>query len=343
MKNKARAGTPRTLVLFDLDNTLTDSVAFWATAAGTVTGTLAAALKQSEDDIFALLRESPEQHRFSDISASVDWLDENGRLPRAQTVQEQHERQLLKSFIRHQWQKAERNSMTLYHGAFDLLEELKAKGTAVAIFTDAEAAVMIRRLWMLGYNAAKTSPGRDPHDFLDLIDHVYCRPSAFDDTNFLRHYDYGFVLKLKQKTTLWTDGVMKPSPSHAALICKDFSTLPAQGVMVGDSYKDGGCAIPLGMDFLWYEPGNRHGADTIAVVDKISDPGWSYGNQNMKKNWNATCRPTHSLRSLPEVLTLYNFAAGNDFQAHNDPMAHRLENQLAHQPKPMMGPATHLK
>jgi len=333
----------RTLVLFDMDNTLVDSIALWAQAARSITATLASALNKTTDEVFDLLRQSPDQHRFSDLASAFEWMDNNGLLPPAADAVSRYERNLLKAHIRGVWNTAERQFTTLYDGAFELLEGLKAQGTSIAIFTDAEAAVMIRRLWTLDYNVSRSLPGRKPHDLLNMIDHAYSRPSIDDDEKFLSGCDHNFVLKLKQKTTLWEDRVYKPSPSHAEVICRDFSTAPANALMVGDSYKDGGSARPLGMDFLWYEPGTNHNQDIIDIVLKISDPGWNYGSAHIRSCFNDQCSPTHVIQSLPDILALYNFAAGSSFAATPAPqVARRLEPAMTGIPRRMMGPPTHL-
>jgi phosphoglycolate phosphatase-like HAD superfamily hydrolase len=327
------------LAIFDLDNTLTDTLALWHHVTDVALGLLAGQFELDHNVLLSAYKASPEQYRFADFEKVVDWLDANDHLPAAVDAENQYRKDITKTYICNQMRKARAEMSVFYADGLEALRDLKASKTDVAIYTDAEAAPTIKRLWLMARGV-----GGDPLDTLNLVNHVYCRPSFECDSVDLRDIDPEFILSVKNRMTLWSDGVSKPAPLHTEVILQDFSVKPEEAVMIGDSYKDGGCAVPAGVDFIWYRRGAICTPEAAATVESICDPGWNYGEAYMRSRFNASSNPTASIDDMRDLKTLFAFGPGNGFKSGGDlPGVHRIE-PLFHLPKryPGIGPQTHL-
>lgn len=305
------------LAIFDLDNTLTDTMAVWSDATWLALDVLARRVGITDEDglndLYDAVRSSPAQYRFGDFGAVAHWLDQQGFLPPVTGAQARYERERAISDTRLLWFKQQKGTTIFYPGALESLQQIKAQGGAVAIYTDAEASSLIRRFWMLCYNAA----GRDAVKagaLLDLVDHFYCMPSVEDDGAVLRDVDLPFTLKMKRNMSIWSDQTWKPSPFHAQTILSDFGVRPAQAVFSGDNRKDGGSARPAGIDFLWCAYGAEASAETIELGRRIGSPGYSYGVAQIRSEFNETNGPTHiAQKDLREMFGFFKFGKGAAF------------------------------
>jgi phosphoglycolate phosphatase-like HAD superfamily hydrolase len=334
---------PVDLAIFDFDNTLTDSVAIWVGGAIPCIKTLENALNRDQDHILSLMRLTPKQFLFSDIGAAVEWLDRNGHLPPAATLQEQYQRRVLKDHIHYRWKRREKDLTVFYPGVMETLTHLKNNKTPAVINTDAEATTLIRRLWFAARNATRDNPSLDPHDILDLFSHFYAQPSNDRDEQYLHHLDLSFVLKMKQKMTIWHKQDRKPCPDHSLIICNDHSTLPSRAIMVGDNHKDGGCARPVGMDFVWFEGGTIHDPEGLDIVEKICDPGHPVGTASIRSRFDEDCFPHHSMIDFSDLISLYDYRPGSPCRESEDPAcrAFRMSRTFdAPGKNPSTGPCT---
>ena len=194
-----KAPARKTLAVFDLDNTLTDTLTCWATALRPVAHTLSTSFGMSETRIAEKMLAAPSQFRFNDVGRLVDWLDEEGELPRAANPHEQHEIDVTKWVLRQNWYAAQKRMTTFYPDALETLQELKRRQAATALYTDAEASSMIRRMWFLAHNARRAGQIRSEEEVIGLFDHFYSQASHEDDQRVLRDVDVRFTLKMKEK------------------------------------------------------------------------------------------------------------------------------------------------
>lgn len=327
------------LAIFDLDNTLTDTFALWHRVTEVALDLLSAQFGLESGVLLQAYRAAPEQYRFADFEKIVDWLDDHRHLPRARDAEDQYRKNAAKIYIRDSMKKARAEMSCFYADAADALRDLKASGTDTAVYTDAEAAPTIKRLWLMARNA-----GGDPQDALTLFGHVYCRPSFECDAADLRDIDPDFILGVKRRMTLWSDGAGKPAPDHTQVILNDFGATAAEAVMVGDSYKDGGCAVPLGVAFAWFRRGAICAPEAARTVESICDPGWNYGEAYMRSRFNESSAPTATIDDLRVLKTLFAFGPGNGFRASAPALgAHRIEPEcMIRRRYPGIGPPTHL-
>ena len=327
------------LVIFDLDNTLTDTFALWHRVTEVALELLSTQFGLESKALLQAYTASPEQYRFADFEKVVEWLDINHHLPKALNAEDQYRKNATKAYICDRMKKARSEMSCFYDDAVDTLKDLKGAGTDAVIYTDAEAAPTIKRLWLMARNI-----GGDPQDTLKLFGHFYCRPSFECDSTDLRDIDPDFIIGMKRRMTLWSDGISKPAPSHTQVILNDFNVKAEDAVMVGDSYKDGGCAVPLGVDFAWFRRGSICAPDAARTVESICDPGWNYGEAYMRSRFNASSAPTVTIDDLRTLKTLFAFAPGNGFCCSDAASgAHRIEPHFMLRKRyPGIGPHTHL-
>lgn len=352
------------LVVFDLDNTLTNSLQCWGEATLAAVRLLVDQFGIDEEKTIEAIRRAPSQYRFSDFGSLTEWLDREGALPQPQDPYDRYRKDITKHYARQIWFQRQKEMTFFYEGTVEALNAIKAQGTATAIYTDAEASSLIRRTWLLAHNARQRGEINDEHELLDLFDHYYCQPSIELDFDILKDVDLPFVHRMKRNMTLWQDLVYKPSTDHGLIILQDFGVPAKRALMVGDTAKDGGCARPLGMDFAWCRFGAEIDPVTVATAQKIASPKFQYGMASIIACFNQHSDPTHTLRrDLRELMMHFKFVKGPAFslQAHNgrslpayrhngaDPAtgmtaAKRMAHDFhAQQRLPPLGPSTHLE
>jgi phosphoglycolate phosphatase-like HAD superfamily hydrolase len=352
----------KTLAVFDLDNTLTDTLTFWATALRPVAHTLSTSFGMSEERIADRMLAAPSQFRFNDVGRLVDWLDEQGELPRAHNPHEQHQIDMTKWVLRQNWYATQKRMTTFYPGALDTLNRLKDGGTSTVLYTDAEASSMIRRVWFLAHNARRTGAIEHEEDVIELFNHFYSQPSYEDDQRVLRDIDVRFTLKMKEKMSIWTTARYKPQPDLMKIIMKDFGARARDTVMVGDTHNDGGGAVPHRASFAWAHYGARIAPEIEDAARKMASTHYKYGVKDISACFDASCRADVTLQESPvEIFNHFRFAAGNPFSPHDaaaantprrnrggqaaqNPAVHRLHDPLRlHTRTTPLGPASHFE
>ncbi len=266
---------PIKLLVCDVDNTLLDTMDFWGKATGKCIRELAQGLDLVSADLAKAVLSAPGQYRFCDFGALVDWLEKNGHLGRAENPLHAYEREIVKNYARQAWFEQQRQRACFYNGVPETFRKFKQGGAAIAFYTDTEASSLIRRFWLMAYNAA----GRDLNNamtIMDQVDHFYAMPSIECDQRILRDVPYDFSCAMKKRMTVWQDQQRKPSVPHIHYILRDFGALPEESVMVGDSDKDAGCT-PEGMSFAWARYGATLSDDVVEVAKLYASPDYKYG------------------------------------------------------------------
>lgn len=360
---------PKSLVIWDLDNTLTDTAKFWGDATREAVGMTERFFRLTPETVRDAIRRAPGQYRFSDYGALLEWLDRTGVLPPPVDAAEAHDLTVTRWAIRDSWYRKQRAMTRFYPGAMETLRDIHANGTPQVIYTDTEASSLIRRWWLLSYNACRDGLVDDPMDVLGTIDHFYCQPSIEDDTTILKDVGTGFLLAFKQRMSILLPDpatgarVGKPSGPHVRLILRDFSTAPENAIMLGDSEKDGVSAKQGGIAFGWVHFGAVLDAETTSAGKAMADPGFQFGLAAMKNSFRKhSVRPDLTLRrSHRELLDKIDIAPGNPFNLDSaecgseyphtdgdqgsqnaDPAIHRLGRSFhSRRPVSPQGPATH--
>lgn len=352
------------LVVFDLDNTLTNSMKSWSSATLQTVNLLIEEFGLDEQKIIDDIRRAPSQYRFSDFGSLIEWLDRQQSLPRPTSPMDEYKKQITKDYLRQIWFQRENELTRFYGSTVQTLQDIKCGGTATALYTDAEASSLIRRLWVMARHARREGLLKDEHDLPAMFDHYYCQPSIECDREILKYVDTDFVVMMKKKMTLWQDKAYKPSAPHMQIILDDFATPAKKALMVGDTAKDGGCARPLGVDFAWCHFGADLDEQTVSTAQRIASPKFQYGMAAIRACFSESSNPTHTLvHNLAELHRFFAFKQGCSFRipAYNagsslgnphsgaglseqNPMAKRLQHDFhARRLMSPLGPATHIE
>lgn len=316
---------PKSLTIWDVDNTLTDSAGFWGVATGKAVQALIRHFDLDPDQMRAAILRAPAQYRFSDFGSLVPWLDEQNILPRGRDAAESHDIQMTLWAIRQQWYKDQKELTVFYPKTVSTLRAIKAHGTAMTVYTDTEASSLIRRMWFLTKNAVQDGSMQHPSELFRIFDHFYAQPSIEDDTAILRDIDTDFVLALKSRLTLFRPDPVtgysrgKPTADNIRQILADYDTAPQNAVMIGDSDKDGGSAMHGQVDFAWLKFGATLDRKTIKTAQTMASPSFKYGlaaiRQAMREQ---KIVPTVTIqRDLSEMLQKFDFIAGRGFNPCN--------------------------
>ena len=127
------------LVIFDLDNTLTDTLKFWGTATCEAVELMIEQFDLDRAIIIAAIQRAPAQYRFADFGALIEWLDAEKILPITKNPAQQYSKDITKIYLRQLWFARQREMTVLYDGALETLTAIRANKTAIVVYTDGEA------------------------------------------------------------------------------------------------------------------------------------------------------------------------------------------------------------
>lgn len=315
---RTKKPTDKSLVVFDLDNTLTNTLKCWARATYEVVNLMAPAYGLEEQPLIEAIRRAPTQYRFSDFSGLISWLDREQILPQMTDPGEQYRKDIISHHLCNVWHFHQKQHTLLYPETMNALRAIKDAQAAMVIYTDSDAPSMTARMWLLARDAARNKLINDEQEFAELFDHYYCQPGMEDDYSFLKNVDPDFIHAMKKRMTIWQDKIYKPSTDHMLMILQDFDTGPAAALMVGDTAKDTGSARPLGIEAAWCRFGADIDAETINTAQKIASPLFQYGLKAVTACFNKHNKPTHTLHNnLAELPQHFHFVPGNTFNAQD--------------------------
>ena len=312
---------PKSLILWDLDNTLTDSARFWGIATGAAVNATIKSFGLERGLVRDAILRAPSQYRFSDFGSLIRWLDEEKVLPEPATPAEAYYSKATQWGIRHMWYRKQKEMTVFYPGSVSTLRTIHAHGTKMVIYTDTEASSLVRRLWLLAQNGVKDGALSDEMEIFRLFDHFYSQPSIEDDFDILKDVDTHFIHALKQKLSIFTPDPVtglerrKPSAAHVARILEDYAVAPKYALMIGDSNKDGGSAKAGGIDFAWVKFGAKLDRETVRTAKTMASPNFKYGLKAIQDALRSEgIRPTVTLqKNLAEILRKFDFIPGAGF------------------------------
>lgn len=369
MQKNSKTLSPKSLVIWDLDNTLTDSGGFWAVATAESISMLRDHFGLSDATMRDAANRAPPQYRFSDFGRMIEWMHQEKILPQPANDDEAQRMAITRNAIAQKWYARQVEMSVFYPDAPATLRTIAAHGTKMAIYTDTDAPAMIRRLWLMAQNATTAKHLSDPVELFRLFDHFYAQPACEDDSAALSDIDSRFILAMKQRMSILAPDPAtgkdrrKPSGAHINQILHDFKTMPQHAVMMGDSDKDGGSAKLGGIDFAWLKFGAKLDLAAVKKAQCMVSQGFKFGLNGIREAFNEqNITPTITLhRGFPELLTKVDFIGGAKFNPCNaktaptchhkaacpdiqtaDPTVHRLAHafQSPVQQSPT-GPATH--
>jgi phosphoglycolate phosphatase len=271
----------KSVVITDIDNTITDFFGMWAKVMDKTLDRMAQSRKIERQTIETEMKQLPRPYRFHDLAGAMK------KLPCLQPKSPQEAMKFKRDDARilHQWNKERGDLSKLYDGVVDTMKSVKQAGGKFVIFTDSPAASTVSRL------AQMKIPS-------DLVDAVYTQPNVNKDLNALPplqvdNPESKIMHDLAAKTVEFAPDTRKPNPESMLRILKDMGAKPEEAIMVGDNAADGGSAVPVGVTFAWQKQGADVDALTIDMQNNRlgGDNGYMVGVDATKAKFNATNRP----------------------------------------------------
>lgn len=288
------------LVVCDIDNTISDTFNLWGEALDKAVDDLAALHKTDRKTMEeTLLAAVPENNRGS----SGPLLGINIRADIAQTPALQGNTPEEKAFfekehekIIHNWQK-KRDEAVLFKGVLPVIQKIKAAGAKFVLYTDARESGCLPRLAKLGINP-------------DMIDALYVQPDkeGMKITPFAVKSELSEFKKAMQgKIFRLPAHSSKPNAENMANILKDFGISADKTVMVGDNIRcDGGSAAAVGASFAWQKQGAEVTKATRRCYARFAaNPNYKIGIDAHLSQMNETNKPEFVLENGFADLSKY--------------------------------------
>ena len=281
---------PKKKVILDLDNCQSDTLEVFYALKDTLSE-----IAQDRDLplelLYDLTREAEGEHRFNDAPGLIDYM--NRIEPRFKTSNPEHKESDQRA--KDKWLNETARRTVAYDGLIESLQAWHAIGTNVVMRTDAERLPVIRRIWLMAFNAAAQGELASPYEILPLYDHIYCSPSFNEPEReqlpaYLNKFgkDYriplDFVHEITSHMTIGKE--VKPSPAFVEKIFSDFCVVPEEVLYVGDSYKDGleaQCIDGRRIDFAWAKYGADWRDEVRDFYAQVGSRRWRYGIEEIRR------------------------------------------------------------
>ena len=264
---------PVTLVVSDIDNTISDYFNNWGLSWDKGIEKLAESRGMEKDKLYADIRENSSGyarfHNFPDILKETPSLSLEGKSPEERARLEKSDARVC-----HEVAKQYHSGNTLYEGVIATIRKAKAAGAQFVLYTDSPASGAIARM-------------ADMQFPLDLVDGLVCRadgtteevdgkmqfkkaPLQVTGGNFSAYRD-ALVEKLGDKLVMNAGDVWKPNMDVMQGIMDRHGATAEQTVMVGDNIKSDGGIVRLGVHFAWQKEGSEVCDEAQTMYSKINE------------------------------------------------------------------------
>ncbi|MCQ2913960.1 MAG: HAD hydrolase-like protein [Alphaproteobacteria bacterium] len=261
------------LVVSDIDNTISDYFDNWSTAWDKGIEMMAEARGMDKDELYKEVRDTAEGyarfHNFSDIQGQVPALSYEGK-----SKEEAAKLAILDARAEHEVAKIYHSGNKTYFGVRETINKIHQGGAKFVMYTDSPVSGAIARL-------------QDMNFPIDMIDGLVCRA---DCTTEMVDGKYKFVDAPMQVTgsdcTIYRDklaeklgdklminggDVWKPNLGVMDAIIKAHGATPDTTVMVGDNIKSDGGFVRMGVNFAWQAHGSEVEPATQDMYNKINE------------------------------------------------------------------------
>ena len=299
----------KSLFIFDVDNTLSDTMNVWGDAFDYALDALSKSRGISreylEKDIFDNV---PDHLRhIPGVVAGKDIVQTMSFAPCLKPKNDEEAKKFAQddAKIIHEWQKIKQKACP-YKGAIATLRKLKQAGATVVLYTDSRESSCVPRLAKMDFPA-------------DLIDGFYVQPDLDKEgkpiTLPVKDKAVAFREALGSKLVVQPPKSSKPNPDAVKRIMKDFGvTDKSLAVMIGDNIRsDGGSGRGAGIDFAWQKAGATPSDATLKLYERFAtSKEYSIAVEGHYKQMNDSNRPTEVLeKGVTDVLKYYKPVANN--------------------------------
>ena len=267
--------TPVTLIVSDIDNTISDYFNNWGAAWGKGIEKLAESRGMEPEELYKNIRENTggyaRFHNFPDILKETPALSLEGK-----SAEERKRLEKSDAKICHDVAKQYHEGNKMYEGVLATIRKAKAAGAQFVLYTDSPASGAIARLADMNFP-------------LDLLDGLVCRsdntteevdgkmqfkkaPLQVTGSNYDKYRDE-LVKKLGDKLVINSGDVWKPNMEVMQGIMDRHGATPEQTVMVGDNIKSDGGIVRLGIHFAWQKDGAEVSEEAKKTYAGLNDNG----------------------------------------------------------------------
>lgn len=280
------------LVVCDIDNTISDTFNLWGEALDKAVDDLARLHKTNRKTMEkTLLSAVPEnQHGSSGPLLGIDLRSDIAQTAalRGKTPEEdaffakEHEK------IIHNWQK-KRDEAVLFKGVLPVIQKIKAAGAKFVLYTDARESGCLPRLAKLGIPP-------------EMIDALYVQPDkeGMKTPPFaVKTQTSAFKEAVKSRLFRLPPHSSKPNAENMARILKDAGVSADKTIMIGDNIRcDGGSAAAVGAAFAWQKQGAAVSEVTRRCYAKFAaNPAYKIGVEAHLTQMNETNKPAFVLEN----------------------------------------------
>ena len=264
---------PVTLIVSDVDNTISDYFNNWGLSWDKGIEKLAASRGIEKDKLYEDIRENAggyaRFHNFPDLLKETPSLSLEGKSPEERARLEKSDAQIC-----HEVAKQYHAGNTMYEGVIATIRKAKAAGAQFVLYSDSPASGLIARM-------------ADMQFPLDLVDGVVCRADCTTEEvdgkiqfkkapmqvtgGCFSGYRDALVEKLGDKLVMNAGDVWKPNMKVMQDIMDRHGATADQTVMVGDNIKSDGGIVRLGVHFAWQKEGSEVCAEAQTMYSKINE------------------------------------------------------------------------
>ena len=268
---------PVTLVVSDIDNTISEYFNNQGTAWGMGIERLAQSRGMETDELYKNIRENAggyaRFHNFPDLLKETPALSLEGK-----SAEERKRLEKIDAQICHDVSKQYHEGNKLYEGALATIRKAKAAGAKFVMYTDSQASGAIARLADMNFP-------------IDLIDGLVCRadctcvadeqtgafkfkkaPMQVTGQNYSKYRDE-LVEKLGDNLVINSGDVWKPNMQVMQSIIQRHGSTPEQTVMVGDNIRSDGGIVRMGVNFAWQKQGAEVSEEAKKTYAGLNDNG----------------------------------------------------------------------
>lgn len=279
----------RTVLITDVDNTLFDWVDIWYRSFRAMLDEVCSISGFKEEDLYQSISSIHQTHQTSEYAFLLE------EIPELKSEYGDKTLEVLSPAVS-AYREARSESMCLYPGVSETLEELRAKGTTIVAYTESQEFYTQYRFRKLGLDL--------------LVDYLYSPPDhelPVKDVSVLRkHEPETYKMKLtNQRHT--PRGEIKPNPHILMSILNDLDVSPHQALYVGDSkMKDIAMAQDAGVVDAWAEYGQAQHREQYELLKKVTHWTPEQVKREAEINSGRHVEPTHTLKEqFSEVLAFF--------------------------------------
>ncbi len=280
----------KTTLIADFDNTLYDWFHMWHQSFRAMLDEIIRISGVPEEVLIPQIRAIHQQYRTSEYAFLIEKIPAvRERFPGVVDIPA-----IFDSAI-HAYRRARKESLALYDGVVSTLQELRARGVLIVLYTES-----------LGFYTNFRVRRLELDELLDFVysppDHAipsYRQPPPYRglnaDDEVLRHAEHRYL----------PEGVIKPDPAVLLDIVKEIGRKPDECIYVGDSLmKDVAMAQDAGIADVWAKYGGVQHKEEYELLRKVSH--WTDEDVERERSLSQRdVKPSLSISRFADILPLF--------------------------------------